>query len=105
MGHVNGWLSDEYYDALNSSLAGVLDIARSLPDNYTVIITADHGGIDYGHGGDTPEELTIPIFILDADFTAGAPRTGGSILDIAPTVADILGAAPNPIWVGKSLKD
>ena len=28
MGHVNGWLSDEYYDALNSSLAGVLGIAR-----------------------------------------------------------------------------
>ena len=77
----------------------------SLSDDYTVIITADHGGIDYGHGGDTSEELTIPIFILGADFTAGAPRTGGSILDIAPTVADILGAAPNPSWVGKSLKD
>lgn len=104
MGHRYGWLSEEYFDALNSSLAAVIAIASSLPDDYTVIITTDHGGIDYGHGGSLDEEMTIPIFILDKSETAGAPREGGSILDIAPTVADILGVAPDTAWTGAPLK-
>ena len=103
-GHNYGWLSEAYYDALDSSLKLVLDILEILSNKYTIIITADHGGHDYTHGTSMPEDMTIPIFIIGEDFEKNKECDGGSILDIAPTIADILGVSPQEAWEGESLK-
>ena len=103
MGHEHGWLSEEYYEALNSSLELVFDIMDSLGDEYVVIITSDHGGHETGHGTELAEDMTIPIFLLGNGFDKNVEMPGSSILDIAPTVTDILGVAPLDAWEGKSL--
>ena len=104
MGHVNGWLSPEYYAAIDSSLAIVKSIVDALSDDYVVIVTTDHGGHDYSHGSDLAEDMTIPIFIMGDGFASGVSREGGSILDIAPTVATIAGVAPQAAWEGNALQ-
>ena len=58
-------------------------------DEYTIIITADHGGHDRSHGTDMDEDMTIPMMFYGPSFTPGKELEGGSILDIAPTIAEI----------------
>lgn len=65
--------------------------------------TADHGGHDRTHGTDSPENMTIPFIIKGKDFKAGEKLENVSIKDIAPTVAKLLGIAPDQAWEGKSL--
>ena len=47
--------------------------------------------------------MTIPMFYIGKDFEAGKRFSGGSILDIAPTIAKLMGATPAPAWEGKSV--
>ena len=58
-------------------------------------------GLDYRFGW---FPLPLPVVIMGDGFGKGVSREGGSILDIAPTVADIVGVAPNPAWEGKELQ-
>ena len=68
-----------------------------------MIVTADHGGHGRGHGSEMPEDMTIPMFFLGTHFEAGKELHGVSLLDLAPTIAHILGVAAAPEWEGKSL--
>ena len=104
MGHQYGWLSAEYNEALHSSLTLMLDLVDTLSEDYTVILTTDHGGHGNGHGSELAEDMTIPILLMGADFAKGTSKEGGSILDVAPTVADLLGVLPVAEWEGTSLK-
>ena len=81
----------------------MLEIIDTLSEEYTVIITTDHGGHNYTHGTELPEDMTIPIFIIGEYFEDRCAKNGGSILDIAPTVAELLGISPVTAWEGGSL--
>ena len=48
------------------------------------------------------EDVTIPMFFLGKRFAAGEALEGVSILDLTPTIADILNVNPAPGWEGKS---
>ena len=61
-GHTYGWLSDEYFRAVNATCDRVGEVVDCLGDEYTIILTADHGGHDRCHGFDCPEDMTIPVF-------------------------------------------
>ena len=67
-GHKYGWLSDEYMSALDNSWKNIARVVESLPEDYTVIITADHGGHDRTHGTELPEDMTIPMFYFGKQF-------------------------------------
>ncbi len=101
-GHNSGWMSDEYLRAVSGSWGCIETICRGIPDDYTVIVTADHGGHDRTHGYDIPEDMTIPV-IVRLPSKENAVKDGGSILDIAPTVASLLGVDSDPEWEGKIL--
>ena len=103
VGHNYGWMSNEYIAAVNRSWDEIDKIINSLTEDYTVIITADHGGHDRSHGTDLPEDMTIPLIIKGKDFKAGEKLENVSIKDIAPTVAKLLDIAPDKEWEGKSL--
>ena len=47
--------------------------------------------------------MTIPMFFYGKQFVPGKELSGVSILDIAPTIADIVGVPPAKEWEGKSL--
>ena len=108
MGHEFNWLSDEYFYAIEHIFTNILRILEALPEDYTVIITSDHGGGgDLGknnHGSSAAVDMTTPVFIIGEGFEAGATLGNEvSILDIAPTVIDVLGAEAEDCWIGKSL--
>ena len=104
VGHSKGWMSDEYLDAVKNSWKNIERVFNSLPLNdYTVIITADHGGHDHTHGTTLKEDMTIPMFLLGKDFLGSDKLSNISIKDIAPTVCKILGVTPNEKWTGKSI--
>ena len=102
-GHKFGWMSDEYLSAMNSSWSNIERIMNELGDEYNYIITADHGGHDRTHGYECPEDMTIPIAFCGESFEKGKEIDGVSILDIAPTIATLLGTEPDEEWEGNSL--
>lgn len=102
-GHGSGWMSDTYMEAIENSWRNITAVINSLPEDYTVIITADHGGHDRTHGTELPEDMTIPIIIKGEGFEAGKVIENASIKDIAPTITKLLGAEADEEWEGKSL--
>jgi len=44
--------------------------------------------------------MTIPMFYIGKGFEAGKRFPGGSILDIAPTIAKLMGVEPADEWEG-----
>lgn len=102
-GHDNGWMSAEYLDVINRAIDNVKRVVEEVGDEYTVIVTADHGGHDRAHGTDMPEDMTIPMFFCGKEFEAGKELSGISILDLAPTIADIMKLSMPREWEGKSI--
>ncbi len=101
-GHDFGWMGDEYLRAVHGSWDCIESICRDLPDDYLTIVTADHGGHGRNHGTDMPEDMTIPILCYNRNLPA-RPAEGGNIMDIAPTIAALLGAVPEREWEGAPL--
>ena len=103
-GHDNGWMSDEYLRRIRIAIDNVKRMIETFGDEYRVIIMADHGGHDRSHGSELPEDMTVPFFFYGPEFEAGEIRNREvSLLDIAPTIAAILGINNEPEWEGKAL--
>ncbi|MCX5062691.1 alkaline phosphatase family protein [Streptomyces sp. NBC_00201] len=115
-GHDTGPLSPAYDRAVLTQdthlgrLLEAIDARRADParadEQWTVLVTTDHGHLDTGgHGGDTPAEQEVFV-ILAEPSGAGATRLDSPCLvDIAPTVLACLGIPVNPAWglQGRSL--
>jgi arylsulfatase A-like enzyme len=50
-----------------------------------------------------PEDMTIPLFFSGPEFTPGVIGEQISLLEIAPTIAAVMGIAPDPDWDGRSI--
>ena len=103
-GHDNGWMSEGYLQRISMALDNVKRVLDRWGEEYTVIVTADHGGHDRTHGTDLPEDMTIPMFYFGDCFEEGRCFQGGSILDIAPTIAKLMAVAPADKWEGKPVE-
>jgi hypothetical protein len=62
-GHATGWMSETYISEISDTDRQVGRILDSMPENTTVIVSADHGGTEFSHGSDIPEHMTIPWII------------------------------------------
>lgn len=102
-GHCHGWMSEEYLQYINVAMNCVKKVVQTLGDEYTVIVTADHGGHDRTHGANISEDMNIPMFFRGKQFAENEILSNVSLLDIAPTVAEILGLTIPDEWEGKSL--
>lgn len=103
-GHSHGWMGEEYMEAVRASWASIERVLSALDDEYTVLVTADHGGHDRTHGTEMPEDMTTPLLIKGPGIAAGKEFDGPvSIKDIAPTIVKLLGVEPDAEWEGKSL--
>nr|MBQ4318241.1 alkaline phosphatase family protein [Clostridia bacterium] len=102
-GHNFGWMSDGYLTAIKNSWNNIERIIDTLSDDYSIIITADHGGHDRSHGTEMPEDMTIPIIMLGNGVPDDISLEGASIKDIAPTIVSLLEVEPDPEWEGHSL--
>ena len=102
-GHDHGWMSQPYLKCIHDAIDNVKAVIEAAGEEYTVIVTTDHGGHDRLHGTDLPEDMTIPMFFVGPDFEPGKKLSGISLLDIAPTIADIMGILVPREWEGKSI--
>lgn len=102
-GHGFGWMSDEYMRAVKCAWTHIEHIVEKYRDEYTFIITADHGGHDRNHGTQLTEDMTIPLILSGPDFTPGEITREVSIMDITPTITKLMEANPSPEWEGNPL--
>lgn len=102
-GHRFGWMGEKYLAAIRRSWEHIERVLQTLSEEYAVILLADHGGHDRIHGTDIPEDMTIPVMIRGGGFVPGEMPGDVSILDLAPTVAHLLGLAPDRDWEGRNL--
>lgn len=95
MGHRHGGVSPEYLEAalLNDRCIEEFVGKIPVPEESVIIITGDHGHIDSGgHGGLEKEAAEIKVaFYGKGVAAAGEIPAGYSQLDLAPTIAALLG--------------
>ena len=102
-GHDGGWMTPVYLDTVAAAIGNVRRVYEAAGNEYTIVVTADHGGHDRSHGTDLTEDMTIPMFFMGKSFEPGKELHGVSILDIAPTIAAVMGVPAAPEWEGKPL--
>jgi hypothetical protein len=106
-GHQHGGDSPQYREAAASAdhaLARALAKADLTQD--TIVITADHGHTGRGgHGGVEPEVMTVPLIIAGAGVRAGATSADARLIDVAPTVAALLGIPAPGHGLGRTLTE
>ena len=102
VGHIYGWGSEEYKKAVYHAFSCIEEIVSDLPKEYSVLITADHGGHEFTHGSKADCDMTIPI-LLSTSFPVDKARfEHANIIDIAPAVCDMLKIPPYSEWNGSS---
>lgn len=99
-GHDNGWMTPPYFSRISTAIDNIRRVLETCGDEYTVVITADHGGHGRSHGTELVEDMTIPMFYIGKDFTPGLRFSGGSIMDIAPTIVKLMNVSPAREWEG-----
>ena len=102
IGHAFGWMGKEYLAGVDNAIDCVKLVRRSIPEEYDLILLADHGGHERSHGTTMDEDMTIPLVFNGPDFKAGVLEDV-SIKDVAPTVTKLLGATDAKEWEGKSV--
>ena len=101
--HKHGWMGPEYMEAVSLASRNIEKLIGVLPEGYSVVITADHGGHARSHGTEMPEDMTIPIALYGPRWEKGKELETISLLDLAPTILDILGCEIPDEWDGVSL--
>ena len=112
--------ADRPYDGevawTDHALGPLFDRLGSLARPTFVIVTSDHGESLGEHGEDThgmfAYEATLRVPLIVSMVAPGTAASGGRGIDlparhvdIAPTILDAVGAAPDPAWPGSSLRD
>jgi predicted AlkP superfamily pyrophosphatase or phosphodiesterase len=106
VGHISGWMSDEYLRQAERADRALGVLLNSLPDDHTVLLQSDHGGHDRSHGTDSPEDMTIPWMVAGPGIRSGYDIQGAvSLLDTATTLAAILGIQPHKDWEGSCITE
>jgi arylsulfatase A-like enzyme len=104
-GHEWGWMGGiqmwgfRQLDLLLAQILAALD-ANGLRASTLVIVTSDHGGIQHSHGGDLPEETTIPWIISGPGVVPGPLTSFVQTTDTAATAAYVLGLPLPAEWDG-----
>lgn len=107
-GHAFGFGPDvpEYIEALEriDVLVGHMVAAvRGRPgggdEDWLILVTTDHGGVSGRHGGQLPEERTIPLIVSGGDVSRGEqePPGPGHVV-VPPTVLRHLNIPVDPSW-------
>lgn len=109
-GHEIGHGTPEYYKSVEKadSLIGVVVQAvkdAGIFDDTIIMITADHGGLGKGHGGETLEEVHIPWIIsgkgVKQNYTEVTPI---NTYDTPATILYALGLEIPYEWIGRPVK-
>jgi arylsulfatase A-like enzyme len=108
-GHRAGWMTDAYGRAVLSADAAVnrlVGLAERTygTGNFSLIVTADHGGHDYDHGSSDARDVTIPWIAWGKGVKQGVlGHSTVRTMDTASTVLWLLGLATPADWAGEAV--
>lgn len=105
-GHHDGHGTQAYYDAVSVADKMIGKIVNAVNESGVaertmLLIVADHGGIDHGHGGDSPEEVNVPWILTGRGVVNGELQVTVNTYDTAATLAYLLGIKAPECWDGK----
>jgi arylsulfatase A-like enzyme len=108
-GHRAGWMTREYGRAVLAADAAVQQIITLAEQAYgrgqfSLVVTADHGGHGTDHGSDDPRDVTIPWIAWGQGVKRGelhSPRI--RTMDTAATVLWVLGLDAPADWAGHAV--
>ena len=106
-GHTIGWMSQAYGWAVHQADAGVARIVEAADatygaGNYTIVITADHGGHARTHGSASTDDRRIPWIAYGAGVRPGSELMPGiRTMDTAATLLWALGLSVPEEWAGR----
>ena len=109
VGHAAGHDTPLYYEKLEEIDGYVGQIMQAVRDagiweESVLIVTADHGGIEKGHGGRTMQEMETPFIICGKNIQKGAVIEESMMqFDIASTIASIFGIQQPQVWIGRPM--
>mgnify|MGYP003109565738 CR=1 FL=1 len=109
-GHGSGHGTPDYYAAVESADAEIGLIRQAvedagIADDTIVIVSADHGGVGKGHGGESMAELEIPWIAAGAGVAEGRDLAMPiSTYNLPATVAYLLGAEAPYAWIGRPVR-
>jgi phosphopentomutase len=101
-GHLAGWMSETQIAQLARTDEAVGRLLAALPENTTVILTADHGGHGTSHGKNIPADMTIPWIIAGPGVLPDHQLiTPVNVMDTAATAAYVFDLSLPPDAEGK----
>ncbi|WP_289834668.1 alkaline phosphatase [Parabacteroides goldsteinii] len=110
VGHGDGHDTPAYYTKLKELDGYIGEIVKAVADagmlDETIfIVTADHGGINKGHGGKTMQEMETPFIISGKNVKKGYEFTESMMqFDVASTIAYIFNLKQPQVWIGRPMK-
>lgn len=110
-GHEYGHGTPEYYKSVEKADAMLAEVmaaikASGMADETLVIISADHGGLGKGHGGESLEEIEIPFILWGKSVKKNhLLKYPVYQYDNAATVAFALGIKTPMAWIGRPVKN
>lgn len=110
VGHNIGHNTPEYYAELKNVDRRIAQLQQAVKEagmekETIFVISADHGGIDKGHGGKSLAEVEIPFIMTGPGVPKGQQVNQPMLIyDIAPTLTWLLGAEQDEAWRGKPIQ-
>lgn len=110
VGHADGHDTPAYYEVLTKLDGYIGQIVQAVKeagilDDTVFIVTADHGGINKGHGGKTMEEMETAFIISGKNVKKGYNFTQSMMqFDVAPTIGWIFNLQQPQVWIGRPMK-
>ncbi len=107
VGHDKGYASPEFYRSLDEVDAKIGELIAALKaagvyDQVHLLIVADHGGVEKGHGGETMLEVEVPWIIRGPGVVRGTTISQPvNIYDTASTVLYLFRLAQPSAWTGR----
>jgi predicted AlkP superfamily pyrophosphatase or phosphodiesterase len=103
-GHRHGWLTPGYLEAVTHADACIGMLREAVGDAGAILVTADHGGHERSHGTAADADMLVPMLLAGRGVGGpGALEGEVTLLDVAPTLAALLGLASPPEWEGRAL--
>lgn len=107
VGHESGYGSKEYYTAIENvdrELSGLVQELkkRMIYEEAHIIVLADHGGLDFGHGGESMHEIEVPWMITGPGVIKNRMiEQPINLWDTASTIAYLSGLKQPGEWLGR----